>query len=62
MRGKLRDKREIKRDHSKRETMMGRRPVRRDNRGLQLQPLDTDEDASELEEDTQLTISEEQQN
>lgn len=62
MRGKLRDKRDVKRDRSKRETMMGRRPIRRDNRNLQLQKFDNDEDEYELEEEDGLTVSNEQQN
>lgn len=61
MRGKLRDKRDVKRDHSKRETLMGRRPTRRDNRNLQLQQFDNSAE-DELEEEGELTISEEQQN
>lgn len=62
MRGKLRDKRDVKRDRSKRETMLGRRPAKRDNRNLQLQQFDKDENEYELEEEGVLTISEEQQN
>jgi hypothetical protein len=62
MRGKLRDKRDVKRDRSKRETMLGRRPAKRDNRNLQLQQFDKDENEYELEEEGVLIISEEQQN
>jgi hypothetical protein len=61
MRGKLRDKRDVKRDRLKRETM-GRRPSKRDNRNLHLlQTLENNNDDYELEED-ELAISEEQQN
>ncbi len=61
MRGKLRDKREVKRDRLKRE-MMGRRPSKRENRNLHLlQTYENDDDYS-LEEESELTISEEQQN
>jgi hypothetical protein len=50
MRGKLRDKRDIKEDRLKRD-LMGRRPSKRDNRNLQLhQPLN-DEDEFLLEDD-----------
>ncbi|HXR64913.1 MAG TPA: hypothetical protein VN729_03265 [Ktedonobacteraceae bacterium] len=62
MRGKLRDKRDAKYDRSKRETMMGRRPAKRDNRNLHLQHSDNDENEHELEEEGELTISEAQQN
>jgi hypothetical protein len=62
MRGKLRDKRDAKYDRSKRETMMGRRPAKRDNRNLHLQQSDNDENEHELEEEGELTISEAQQN
>jgi len=62
MRGKLRDKRDIKRDRLKRE-MMGRRPNKRDNRNLHLlQTYESDENESAWEEGSELTISEEQQN
>ena len=61
MRGKLRDKREVNRERVKRE-IMGRRPAKRDNRNLQLQQIDNDESEHELEEEGELTISEEQQN
>lgn len=61
MRGKLRDKRDVKRDRLKRETM-GRRPSKRDNRNLHLlQTLENNNDDYELEEE-ELAISEEQQN
>ncbi|HEY0756859.1 MAG TPA: hypothetical protein VGD98_23100 [Ktedonobacteraceae bacterium] len=63
MRGKLRDKYDTKRERLKRETMMGRRPIKRDNRNLHLQPFDNDDaNEFELEEEGGLTISEEQQN
>ena len=62
MRGKLRDKYVAKRDHSKRETLIGRRPAKRDNRNLQLQQFDNDdENEHELAEEGELTITEEQQ-
>jgi hypothetical protein len=61
MRGKLRDKRDMKRDRLKRE-MMGRRPNKRENRNLHLlQTFENDDDYSP-EEESKLTISEEQQN
>jgi hypothetical protein len=63
MRGKLRDKFDAKRDRSKRELLIGRRPAKRDNRNLQLQQFDTDaESENELAEEGELTITEEQQN
>ena len=62
MRGKLRDKRDAKRDRPKREMMMGRRPVRRDNRNLQLQQFDNDESEDSLAEEDALTAPEGQQN
>lgn len=62
MRGKLRDKRDVKRDRLKRE-MMGRRPAKRDNRNLQMQPLDNDDDDDyALEDEGELVVTEEQQN
>lgn len=62
MRGKLRDKRDVKRDRLKRE-MFGRRPSKRDNRNLHTQPFDNDDDDDyALEEEEELTISDEQQN
>jgi hypothetical protein len=60
MRGKLRDKRDVKRDRLKRE-MMGRKPVKKDNRNLQLVQSQDDEDYL-LDEDEELTIKEEQHN
>ena len=42
MRGKLRDKRDARRDRLKRE-MMGRRPTRRDNRNVYLLQREDDE-------------------
>ena len=60
MRGKLRDKRDVKREHMKRE-LMGRRSSKKDNRNLQL--LQTqDEDDELLDEDDELTAEEEQKN
>lgn len=62
MRGKLRDKRDIKRDRLKRE-MMGRRPSKRENRNLHLlQTYESDENENALEEGGELTISEAQHN
>ena len=61
MRGKLRDKRDVKRDRPKREMLMGRRPVKRDNRNLHLQQFDADED-DDLEVEDVLALSEDQQN
>lgn len=61
MRGKLRDKRDVKRDRLKREAM-GRRPSKRDNRNLHLlQTLENNDDDYALEEDA-LDLIEEQQN
>ena len=60
MRGKLRDKREAKRDRLKRE-MMGRKPVKKDNRNLQLVHSQEDDDYL-LDEEEELTIKEEQRN
>jgi hypothetical protein len=61
MRGKLRDKRDMKRDRLKRE-IMGRRPNKRENRNLHLlQTFENDDDYSP-EEESELTIPEEQQN
>ena len=62
MRGKLRDKRDAKHDRSRRETLMGRRPTRRDNRNLQLQQFANDDDDDELAEEDGLMVSDEQQN
>ncbi len=62
MRGKLRDKRDVKRDRSKREMLMGRRHVKREHRNLQLQQFDKDEGEFGLEEEGELTVTEEQQN
>lgn len=61
MRGKLRDKRDIKRDRLKRE-MMGRKPSKRDNRNLHLsQPIDDNDDDYLLEEEGELATTNEQQ-
>lgn len=61
MRGKLRDKRDLKRDRFKRETMV-RKPSKRDNRNLQfLRPLEDDDDYL-LEEDGKLAVSDDKQN
>jgi hypothetical protein len=63
MRGKLRDKRDAKNDRSKRETLMGRRPSRRDNRNLQWRQLaGDDDDEYVLEEEGELVVADEQQN
>jgi hypothetical protein len=62
MRGKLRDKRDVKRDRLKRE-LPGRRPSKRENRNLHLLPIyGSDQDDYALEEGSELAISEEQQN
>lgn len=61
MRGKLRDKREEKRDRMKRESL-GRRPPRREQRNLQLQHIDNEEEENVLEETEELTVSENQKN
>lgn len=61
MRGKLRDKREIKRDRLKHE-MMGRRPAKRANRNLHLQPQADDDDDLQLEGEETLAIEKEQLN
>lgn len=62
MRGKLRDKRDMKRDRLKRE-MMGRKPSKRDNRNLHLlQPLDDNDDDYQLEDEGELATTSEQQN
>ena len=61
MRGKLRDKRDVKRDRVKRE-MMGRKPSKRDNRNLRLvQPLDDNDDDYLLEDEGELAATSEQQ-
>ncbi|HLI70247.1 MAG TPA: hypothetical protein VKV19_10870 [Ktedonobacteraceae bacterium] len=60
MRGKLRDKRDLKRDRFKRETMV-RKPSKRENRNLQfLRPLEDDDYL--LDEDGELSVSDKQQN
>lgn len=60
MRGKLRDKYDVKRERIKRE-LMGRRPSKKDNRNLQLmQPADDDDYL--LDEEDELAIEEEQHN
>jgi hypothetical protein len=62
MRGKLRDKRDVKRDRLKRE-MMGRRPAKRDNRHLPLlQRTEDDDDDYLLDEEEEFIVEEEQQN
>jgi len=62
MRGKLRDKRDMKRDRLKRE-MMGRKPSKRDNRNLHLLRSFEDEDGDYLLEDEgELAMTNEQQN
>ncbi len=61
MRGKLRDKREVKRDRLKRE-MMGRKPAKKDNRNLPLvEQLDDDDDYL-LDEESELMLEKDQQN
>ncbi len=59
MRGKLRDKRDTQRDHSKRE-MLGRRTSRRENRDLNLLQVD-DNDEYVLDEKDELLGDTEQQ-
>ena len=61
MRGKLRDKREIKRDRLKNE-MMGRRPVKRANRNLHLQQQAENDEDLPLEDEETLTVEKEQLN
>ncbi|HEU5379483.1 MAG TPA: hypothetical protein VFV38_29005 [Ktedonobacteraceae bacterium] len=61
MRGKLRDKRDIKRDRLKRE-LMGRRPSKRDNRNLHLLHQAENDDDYQLEDVGELTVDEEQHN
>jgi hypothetical protein len=60
MRGKLRDKREVKQDRSKRE-LLGRRPARRDNRHVSV-PQTDDDDTSLLDDEGELTVEEASQN
>lgn len=61
MRGKLRDKRDVKADRLRRETP-GRRTSRRDNRNLHLAlPLDDAEEEEVLEQEGQLATAEERQ-
>jgi hypothetical protein len=56
MRGKLRDKRDVKRDRTKREMTGGRKSGRKDNRNLQfMQPFDDDDDDLLEEEDLAIT-------
>jgi hypothetical protein len=62
MRGKLRDKRDMKRERTKRELLMGRKPSKKDHRNLQLlQPMEDDDDYL-LDEEGELMIEEEQKN
>ncbi|HEX4715433.1 MAG TPA: hypothetical protein VH164_10940 [Ktedonobacteraceae bacterium] len=62
MRGKLRDKRDVKQDRLKRE-LLGRRPSKRENRNLHLvQQANENVDDDLLEEEGELTITETQQN
>lgn len=61
MRGKLRDKRDVKRDRLKRE-LIGRRPSKRDNRNLHLQQQADDDNDSLLEEEGELAGEEERNN
>jgi hypothetical protein len=62
MRGKLRDKRDVKRDRLKRETLMGRRPSKRENRNLHLQQYENDENEYLLDEEEETKTAEEKQN
>jgi len=59
MRGKLRDKRDVKRDRLKREVAV-RKPSKRDNRNLQLWQQTGENDDFLLENEDELTIEEEQ--
>jgi hypothetical protein len=62
VRGKLRDKRDVKQDRLKRE-LLGRRPSKRENRNLHLvQQANENDDDDLLEEEGELTITEAQQN
>ncbi len=62
MRGKLRDKRDVKQDRLKRE-LLGRRPSKRENRNLHLvQQANENDDDDLLEKEGELTITEAQQN
>jgi hypothetical protein len=62
VRGKLRDKRDVKQDRLKRE-LLGRRPSKRENRNLHLvQQANENVDDDLLEEEGELTITETQQN
>lgn len=62
MRGKLRDKRDVKQDRLKRE-MLVRRPNKRENRNLHLsQVVMENDDEYLLEEEGELAVAEEQQN
>jgi len=62
VRGKLRDKRDVKQDRLKRE-LLGRRPSKRENRNLHLvQQANENDDDDLLEKEGELTITEAQQN
>jgi hypothetical protein len=62
VRGKLRDKRDVKQDRLKRE-LLGRRPSKRENRNLHLvQQANENEDDDLLEEEGELKVTEAQQN
>ena len=62
MRGKLRDKRDTKHDRLKRDVLV-RRPNKRENRNLHLtQTVIENDDEYLLEEEGELTVTEEQQN
>jgi hypothetical protein len=62
VRGKLRDKRDVKQDRLKRE-LLGRRHSKRENRNLHLvQQANENVDDDLLEEEGELTITETQQN
>ena len=58
MRGKLRDKRDVKHDRLKRD-MMGRKPAKKDNRNLHFVQSE-DEDDYLLDEEENLKIAKEQ--
>ncbi|HET8845990.1 MAG TPA: hypothetical protein VFN35_31290 [Ktedonobacteraceae bacterium] len=61
MRGKLRDKRDVKRDRLKREVMV-RKTSKRDNRNLLLLRQINENDDYQLDGEDDLTIEEEQHN
>ncbi len=61
MRGKLRDKRDVKRDRLKRE-MLGRKSARKDNRNLPVAQAEESDSDDYLLEEEELTIEENQSN